>query len=467
MSKGVYVIFQLDTEDYITPQADDVLLGLVRIFNKHGIKGSFAIVGEKARVLERRGRRDVIEALRTQDIAYQSNHHSLHPTIAEYLKDLGWEEGVKEVIKRESKGIEDLKRIFGQLPSAFIQPGGSWAPQVPYVMRTLGIRVYADGIFLPQPMWFCGILAVRYSLSFHEKESGTPEHLQMLKQKFDEIYNALKESGGIVIIVLHPCMLLTKEFWDAINFARGAMPDELKPAPLVQRSLYERRLVEFEEFVSYIVKHPKVKVITFRELPDLYEEERIKLDLKDMEVLAEKIAEVPSFYMVNGKSVSLAEAFYALTYALKTYNERDTLPKEIAPPPLLGPLRMPPSLKKRLKVKSEIVLALAKSVYHELMERKVIPSEIRIGDDAIGPLSFLYVMAQAFLMILRGEKHEELEIVSLNEELSFKDYDVRKRVAGQWSWIIFPEGFRSEKIMELTLLQLWTLKPAVMKDLND
>jgi len=38
--------------------------------------------------------------------------------------------------------------------------------------------------------------------------------------------------------------------------------------------------------------------------------------------------------------------------------------------------------------------------------------------------------------------------------------DVASRVAAQWRWIVFPEGFRSQRILELTLLQLWTLKPA-------
>ena len=48
----------------MTPETDDVLLDLARIFEKHGVEGSFAIVGEKARVLKRRGRADVIEAFK-------------------------------------------------------------------------------------------------------------------------------------------------------------------------------------------------------------------------------------------------------------------------------------------------------------------------------------------------------------------------------------------------------------------
>ena len=31
-----------------------------------------------------------------------------------------------------------------------------------------------------------------------------------------------------------------------------------------------------------------------------------------------------------------------------------------------------------------------------------------------------------------------------------------------WNWVIFPEGFHSQAIMELARLQAWTLKPAVL-----
>ncbi|MCW4027037.1 MAG: hypothetical protein NWE76_06110, partial [Candidatus Bathyarchaeota archaeon] len=147
----VYVVFQFDTEDFVTPEADDVLLDLTRILERSDVKASFCIVGEKARDLERRGRFDVISSLKKHDIAYQSDLHSVHPTLSEYLADEDWNEGVEKVTKHESSGLDDVTRIFGVTPSAFVQPGGSWAPQFPYAIMTLGVRVYADGIFESEP----------------------------------------------------------------------------------------------------------------------------------------------------------------------------------------------------------------------------------------------------------------------------------------------------------------------------
>ncbi|MFQ6095260.1 MAG: hypothetical protein ACE5NN_03870, partial [Candidatus Bathyarchaeia archaeon] len=116
--KTVYIVFQFDTEDFITPEADDVLLDLTRILNKYNVRASFCIVGEKARELERRDRMDVISALKEHDIAYQSDLHSVHPTISEYLVDEDWDNGVKKAIAYEPPGISDLIRLFEVKPSS-------------------------------------------------------------------------------------------------------------------------------------------------------------------------------------------------------------------------------------------------------------------------------------------------------------------------------------------------------------
>src|SRR5437588_12641611 len=86
----VYVVLWFDTEDYIEPAADDAALRIANDLTAAGVQATFKLVGEKARILERRGRRDVIEALSKHAIGYHSNWHSVHPTPAEYLVHLGY-----------------------------------------------------------------------------------------------------------------------------------------------------------------------------------------------------------------------------------------------------------------------------------------------------------------------------------------------------------------------------------------
>src|SRR5260370_15043941 len=83
------VVLWFDTEDYILPASDDAALRLATWLSEQGIKATFKVVGEKARTLERRGRTDVIAALKKHEIGYHSNWHSVPPTPAQYLTECG------------------------------------------------------------------------------------------------------------------------------------------------------------------------------------------------------------------------------------------------------------------------------------------------------------------------------------------------------------------------------------------
>ena len=460
----VYVIFQLDTEDFITPETDDVLLHLASIFNKYGVKGSFAIVGEKARVLVKRKRWDIIEALKTQDIAYQSNYHSVHPVIGEYLKDMDWEEGVQEVVKREKPGLQDLVKIFGMKPSAFIQPGGSWAPQVPYAIRKLGIMVYADGIFEPQPVWFCNVIAVKHNVSFREREAGSKEHFEWLKSEFEKRYEELKDTGGFIIVVLHPCMLRTQVFWDTVNFENGKSPGKLLPAPLVSDGEYQRKIREFDEFVKYVVNHPNVRVITFRELPELIEKTPSMISIKLVSELAKKALTSLSYYNIENVILSAAEAFGALVATLAYYHVEKKLPSEVRIRPLFGPIKTPLNVKTKFTVSTSSILEECFRLDESLDSTDYIPSYIEVENKKIGPGTFMKVLAK--IVTLLNEKKvipDEIQIEPWKEVPEIPGVDFVERVKKQWKWIIYPRGFSSQKILNYTLLQSWTWKPAKLK----
>src|SRR5437764_526782 len=53
-------ILWFDTEDYLLPADDDATKRLCEMLTQRDIRATFKLVGEKARVLERRGRQDVI-----------------------------------------------------------------------------------------------------------------------------------------------------------------------------------------------------------------------------------------------------------------------------------------------------------------------------------------------------------------------------------------------------------------------
>src|SRR5262245_20281268 len=158
----VYVILWFDTEDYILPASDDAALRVADFLSREEIRATFKVVGEKARTLERRGRTDVIAALKKHEIAFHANWHSVQPSPAMYLANLGWDEGVAEFLRREGPGFEDVKRIFGQSPTCYGQPGSSWGPQSYGAMKKWGMQVYLDAgshvRLNDKPYYYCGIL---------------------------------------------------------------------------------------------------------------------------------------------------------------------------------------------------------------------------------------------------------------------------------------------------------------------
>src|ERR1041385_4756224 len=134
------------------------------------IRATFKIVGEKARTLERRGRRDVIGALRKHDIGYHSDFHSVHPTPSEYLADCGLLDGVAEFVRREGDGAADVRRVFHvDTLSCYGQPGSSWGSQAIAGLKEIGVAPHGVPCYVDEgthvglnhkPFWYAGALNV-------------------------------------------------------------------------------------------------------------------------------------------------------------------------------------------------------------------------------------------------------------------------------------------------------------------
>src|SRR5262249_21119406 len=251
---------------------------IAKMLTAEGIRATFKVVGEKARVMEKRGRRDVIQALSKHAIGYHSNWHSVHPTPAEYLLRLGYLEGAEEFERREEPGIADGKRIFGKQPVCYGQPGSSWGPQSNLALRRLGIPIYLDegdqvGLG-EQPFWYGGLLYVfRMGKNQFRAQLNAGAEDTAAYARFDEAAARLAANGGGVIsIYYHPTEFVTTEFWDAVNFARGANPDRetwVKPRQRTQEDS-ERCFGVLRRFVQHMKERPNVQFVTAKELPALY-----------------------------------------------------------------------------------------------------------------------------------------------------------------------------------------------------
>jgi len=441
----VNVVLWFDTEDYIEPAADDAALRIATDLEKLGVRATFKVVGEKARVLESRGRTDVIRALSRHDIGYHSNFHSIQPTPALYLEGMSWLDGAAEFERRERPGVDDIRRIFGILPSCYGQPGSSWAPQTFRALLRLGIPVYLDegeqvGID-DQPFWFGGMLNVfkmgRYMMRASLDDEG---QLPQAFEKFDRAAAELEsKGGGVISIYYHPTEFVTTAFWD-LNFAKGANPErsEWKKPPRRTAEESERCYRILNRYVEHMKARPGVRFVAARELPLIYEGQGVRGG--DRAVIARHMAARQTFLVTQRSSLSAADMLQILL--------------GIEPALVEGPtVRGVTSIRAGVISRAAFERAKADAAAAIRGQRRL-PSEVWIGAERLSLADFAATLG--------GDDGAASEVQVRKGNPEMERY-VATDAHGAFSWPIHPDGFSAPQLLELARLQAWTLKPARLK----
>ena len=479
----VDVILWFDTEDYLLPADDDAAKRIAEMLSARHIRGTFKVVGEKARVLERRGRSDVIAALKQHDIGYHSNLHSVHPAPAEYLADCGLLDGMEEFVRREARGAADVRRIF-DVPTlvCYGQPGSSWAPQAIAALKDCGISNDGVPCYLDsghhiglhgRPYWYCGVLNV-YDMSPNETRMDLyePGGLENGEKEFDQVASRLgRDGGGLISIYYHPCEWVHEKFWDAVNFSRGANPprEDWKAPPQRPAAETDAAFARFGEYLDHMRAVPGVDFVTASQLPGIYPDRAAREGVTDAEVmeLARKLVAPESagidFQVIGTKAFSAADQFCLLCRALsRTIHPDATSGALLLPAGLLGPDGPPPASSDLhgpipWPAFRDATLDAANFVH----ERHRIPARVFIGPDAVPPADFLVAMAD--LLARRAEANRFPETVTLptGTKLLTADHVVQDGPNVYGGWIIHKANFRAPHILEIARLQAWTLKPAI------
>lgn len=442
----VYVVLWFDTEDYIEPAADDAVLRLATDLDKMGVHGTFKVVGEKARTLEARGRVDVIRALSHHSIGYHSNYHSIPPAPALYLRDMGYVEGAAEFERRESPGVADLRRIFGVTPVCYGQPGNSWAPQTNRALRRMGIPVYLDegthvGIG-EQPFWYGGLLYIFNMGRFLIRPDLNDESkFDKIMQQFDaDVAELARRGGGVISTYYHPTEFVTTEFWDAVNFSKGANPERSQWRRPHRRTAEdsERCYAILRRYVEHAKQTAGVRFATASDMLQVYASpvpprvERSKV--------ATHLAERQTFFETDRGSLSAADLLLELL--------------GIEPQLVDGPAARRESTYRATTI-SRPAFERAKADAASFIRRNHrLPSRAWIGSEALSIGDFAATLA--------GDDGSASEVRVRRANLEMEKYfatDATKT----FDWVIHPEGFRAPELLEMGKLQGWTLKPARLR----
>jgi hypothetical protein len=480
----VDVILWFDTEDYLSPADDDACKRLAEMLSERHIRATFKVVGEKARVLERRGRNDVIEALKKHDIGYHANFHSVHPAPTEYLADCGLLDGMAEFERREGGGAADVRRIFGKSTLVcYGQPGSSWAPQAIAALKNIGVAPTGTPCYVDEgehvgldnkPFWFANALNVYHmGPNYTRMELHDPSAVEPAKQKVSEIAQRLQtaDGGGLISIFYHPCEWIHLEFWDGVNFRRGANPppEQWKAPPQQTRAETEAAFGRFGQYIDHIKSIPGVRFVTAGDLTSIYPD-RVRIDgalEADVAKIAANLASYGldgvNFAIIADRSYSPADQFELLAGVMGRLiaGQRPQFPAVAKG--LLGPDGAPPPANERIHLDWPAFRMAATDVANFVETQRRVPARVFIGPDPIPPAVFLVGLGRAYNFYRQhGTLPSDIGVdLPKNVEVAPMRQVAEDSPGLFGGWIIHKENFRAPKIMELARLQAWTLKPAL------
>ncbi|HVX67423.1 MAG TPA: hypothetical protein VHA11_12510 [Bryobacteraceae bacterium] len=441
----VYVTLWFDTEDFVEPAADDAALRIARDLTSLGVRATFKVVGEKARVLEQRGRTDVLRALSAHEIGYHSNLHSVPPVGAAYLRDLGFVEGVAEFERREGPGARDVERIFGVRPVCYGQPGSSWAPQANPALRRMGIPVYLDegsqvGLD-EQPFWYGGMLYVFNMGQYGTRAPLDGEPAAASYAEFDRAAAGLAaRQGGVISIYYHPTEFVATEFWDAVNFSKGANPEraDWKRPPRRTEADSERCYRILRDYVAHIKSVPGVRFVTAREIAQVYESAAAPKVAR--ETVAAHMAARQTWLSTPQGTLSAADMLQILL--------------GMEPATVDGPATRIASTYPGAAIPRAAFERAKADAVSFIRANQRLPAEVWIGSEKLSTGDFAATLA--------ADNGAAGEVAIRRANLEFEKY-ISKEPQRSYGWPIHPQGFAAPELLELARLQAWTIKPARLR----
>ncbi len=467
------LIVSFATEEFVTPEHDDVIIRLAAILRRRGITGSFHLTGDYARKLRARRRADVIAALREHEIGYHGNTHGALPFLAGICEERSWDDAVAALMAAEARGSMDLADIFGRKPAYYVLEFVK-APQLIYALKGLGIDLVGfSGVPAGENApfsWYCG------SLCFSAPHMGletpwAPGRLQAFREEFDQLYAqaAAGACDGVVKLFNHPYKFLYNnniESWTSVNqlYRRRDIhaPWQIPRAGMYDRAITGKLFADFEQFLDYARAKPDVEFLStsgmmgqYRRTPPQF------VSIQDVAALASAAAGDLTYHPAGGVYYSPAEIFGLLAYVLDDYAARQTLPAEAPYRDLLGPAE-DPAPAGPAAFSAARLLEAARRVNRELDYYRRLPAAVDLCGAALPPGGFIQAGAAWLAAARQGRAAPDWSgragaAVPLLPRMAAHPYFAEETFAKR----SYPEGFAGRAVCAACRRQSWTYKPAV------
>jgi peptidoglycan/xylan/chitin deacetylase (PgdA/CDA1 family) len=459
------LVINFDVEDYITPESegiDDIPKWLAETLTEEGARGTFYVIGEKARSLERRGRRDVIEAMARHDIGSHTNFGSIHPTVTEQLEKADWDGGVRLMTAQESAGIKELGRIFGRPVRTLARHGGSYGPQLVCALGKMNVGYTGSPVSLPgrDVVWFSN--ALNFSTQYdgfddtYYRDDLFGPHLEKLAADLPGLAQAHEV---VSLFAGHPCKVRAEEFWD-LNYYDGMNPGpaEWKTPRLRPLNSMAAARKNFRRLVKYLKSRSDIEVTTFGNLMSLYADQKEILTRDELIEIARQTLKGSALFM--SEYVSPAEALAGLAESIIDYRREGGLAKTVKTIHPLGPPEIPGSVPETARVTIEDVYGLADAALAHLRQAGAVPEFVRAGDRKIGAGSLFALFSAVYLDMVSGSPRSEYGVPAFEPYPKAYEKPIIEAVMDLKSWPVHRPDLDMSRIADLTRAQLWTLKPA-------
>jgi hypothetical protein len=310
----------------------------------------------------------------------------------------------------------------------------------------MGIAVYLDEgtqVGLDnQPFWYGGLLHIfnmgRFTMRAPLDGAGTMESSY---QRFDRAAAELAaRGGGTISIYYHPTEFVTTEFWDAVNFAKGAdreRADWRRPRRRTDADT-ERCFGILHDYVAHMKNVPGVRFATAREMLQLYGSP-VPAPVNRARI-AEHMAKTQTFLVTEQDMISAADMMLAML--------------GMEPQVVDGPAtRIASTLHGDTIPRAALERAKA-DVRSFIRANRRLPAEVWMGSEKLSVGDFAATLA--------AYDGTSASAVVHRANLEFEKY-FSSDAKGSFSWPIHPEGFSAPELLELGRLQGWTLKPARLR----
>ena len=444
------MVICFDVEDYTSPESvgmDDLPKWMAEIMTEEGVTGTFFVIGEKARMMEKRGRKDVIEAMTRHDIGSHTNYGSIHPTVTEILENATWDEGKETMLRNETAGFDDLERIFGQRPVNLARHGGSYGPQLTGALSQMNAGYVYSPISLPghNAVWFCNAINFHgegnygyFDNAYYSDDLFNP----MLEALDSLIPNSIKDIEVTAFFANHPSKVRSIQFWD-FNYYKGANPgpDEWKTPGLRPLESMQTAQKNFRRLVRYLKKRDDIELTTYRELIERFSFQKDEISKNELGEIAGKI--VKENKVVIDDYYSPAEIFSALAEALNYYIAEQQLPAQIKIHRSFGPLEMPVSDPEFESVSTSEALELSKKAFEYVKKTDHLPSVLYFEDKLIGTGSLLALFSELYTKIQDSNMPDRVSTVPFEAYPSLNEENIIREVASCKGWLVHKEDLET------------------------